>query len=85
MFQHLMHKVSSRVIAVEVKICAAAAEEALRKKERQHGTQFPTKIGGKTSLVPSHFCFVKFSFLVTRLMPYCVETGRSHPLIMRLY
>jgi hypothetical protein len=42
-------KEGSIVIAVgEVKICVAA-EEALRKKERQHGTQFPTKIGGKTS------------------------------------
>jgi hypothetical protein len=47
-----------------VKICVAA-EEALRKKERQDGTRFPTKIGGKTSLVvPKLFRFVKFSFLV---------------------
>jgi hypothetical protein len=29
---------------------AAAAVEALRKKERQDETQFTTKIGGKTSL-----------------------------------
>ncbi len=50
----------SRVITVvvvqvgEVKIYGAAAEEALRKKERQDETQFNTKIGGKTSLGPSY-------------------------------
>jgi hypothetical protein len=46
--KHTLWK-TSIVIAVvgEVKICVAA-EEALKKKERQHhGTQFPTKIGGK--------------------------------------
>jgi hypothetical protein len=32
-----------------------AAVEALRKKERGDKTQFATKIGGKTSLCPSHF------------------------------
>jgi hypothetical protein len=32
-----------------------AATEALRKKERQHETQFTTKITGKTSLGPSYF------------------------------
>ncbi len=53
--------------------------EALRKKERQDETQFTTKIGGKTSLGPSYFVFVKFSFPVTRLMPYYAETGHSHP------
>jgi hypothetical protein len=37
-----------------------AAVEALRKKERQDETQFTTKIGGKTSLGPSYFRFVKF-------------------------
>jgi len=40
-----------------------ATVEALRKKERGDETQFTTKIGGKTSLGPSHFvsfCFVKF-------------------------
>jgi hypothetical protein len=30
-------------------------------------------------LGPSYFPFVKFSFPVTRLMPYYAETGRSHP------
>jgi hypothetical protein len=29
------------------------------KEERQDETQFTTKIGGKTSLGPSYFCFVK--------------------------
>jgi hypothetical protein len=46
----------SRVIVVIVQVgavkiyAAAAAVEALRKKERQDETQFTTKIGGKTSL-----------------------------------
>jgi len=60
-----------------VKIYVAAVE-ALWKKERQDETQFTTKIGGKTSCV-------KFSFPITRLMPYYAKTGRSHPLIVRLY
>jgi hypothetical protein len=61
--------------------------EALKKKERQYETQFTTKIGGKTSLGarPKLFCFVKFSFPVTRLMPYYAETGCSRPLIATLY
>ncbi len=46
-----------------------AAVEALRKKERQYETQSTTKIGGKTSLGPSH------------LMSYYAQTGRSHPLV----
>ncbi len=58
-----------------------AAVQALRKKETQDETQFTTKIGGKTSLGPQLFLFVKFSFPVTRLMPYYAETGRSRPLI----
>jgi len=32
------------------------------KEERQDETQFTTKIGGKFSLGPSYFCFVKTSF-----------------------
>jgi len=32
-----------------------AAMEALRRKERQHETQFTTKIGGKNGLGPSYF------------------------------
>jgi hypothetical protein len=51
------------------------------KKETEDETQFTTKIGGKTSLGPSYFPFVKLSFPVTRLMPYYAETGRSRPLI----
>jgi hypothetical protein len=40
----------------EVKIYVPAAVEALRKKgKRGDETQFPTKIGGKTSLGPSYF------------------------------
>jgi hypothetical protein len=38
----------------EVKIYPAAVE-ALRGKKKHDGTQFITKIGGKTSLVPSYF------------------------------
>ncbi len=49
--------------------------EVLTKKERQNETQYTTRIGGKTSLCPS--CFVKFSFPVTRLMPYYAETDRT--------
>jgi hypothetical protein len=48
-----------RVIGVVVQVGAVkiyiAAVEALRKKERQDGTQFTTKIGGKTSLGTSYF------------------------------
>jgi NADH:ubiquinone oxidoreductase subunit 6 (subunit J) len=45
-----------------VKIYVTAAVETLRKKERHNETQFTTKIGGKASLCPSYFVFVKFSF-----------------------
>jgi len=55
------------------------------KKETEDETQFTTKIGGKTSLGPSYFPFVKLSFPVTRLMPCYAETGRSRPLIAWLY
>jgi hypothetical protein len=41
----------------------------LRFKERRDETQFSTKIARKTSLGPSYFIFVRFSFPVTRLMP----------------
>jgi hypothetical protein len=30
------------------------------------------------------FCFVQFSFIVTRLMPYYAKTDNSCPLISRL-
>jgi hypothetical protein len=52
-----------------VKIYAATLE-VLRKKETRDETQFTTKIDGKTSLGPSLFPFVKFSFPVTHLIPY---------------
>jgi hypothetical protein len=49
----------SRVIIVVIQVGAVKiyvrAVDALRKKERQDETQIMTKIGGKTSLVPSHF------------------------------
>jgi hypothetical protein len=46
----------SRLIILLIRL--AAAVEVLRKKERQDETQFPTKIGGKTSLCPHLFSFV---------------------------
>jgi hypothetical protein len=51
-----------------VKIYVAAVE-ALKKKKKKRGdgTQFTTKIGGKTSLGPSYFGFCKISFPVTHL------------------
>ncbi len=49
-----------------MKIYVAVAE-ALRKKERQDGTQFTTKFGGKTSLGPSYFV-CKFSSPVMGFM-----------------
>jgi len=38
-----------------VKICVAAAVEALRKKERQDETQFTTKIDGFVGFIPRTF------------------------------
>ncbi len=67
----------------EVKIYPAAVE-ALREKERHHGTQFITKICGKTRLVPSCFALYNFHSQLSRLMPYYVpyyvETGCSRQL-----
>jgi hypothetical protein len=57
-----------------VKIYAAAVK-ALRENERGDETQFTTKIGGKTSLVPV-ISFPEISFPVKHLMPYYGETGR---------
>jgi hypothetical protein len=75
----------SRVIIVVVQVGAVkiyvAAAERLEKKERQDETHSTTKIRGKTSLYPSYFAFVKFSYSVTHLMPYYAETGCSRPLI----
>jgi hypothetical protein len=62
-----------------------AAVEALRKKESHDETEFTSKIGGKTSLGSQIFCFIKFSFPVTRLLPYHAETNRSRSLIVGLY
>ncbi len=70
----------SRLIIVVVQVgavkiyVAAAAVQALRKKETEDETQFGSQL----------FPFLKFSFPVTRLMPYYAETGRSHPLIASL-
>jgi hypothetical protein len=57
--------------------------EALKIKERQDETQFTTEIAEKkTSLDPNKFHFVKFSFPVTRLMPYyCPEADHSWDVI----
>jgi hypothetical protein len=53
-------------------------QQALREKETRNETQFPTKIGAKTSLCTS---FCKISFQLKHLMPYYAKTGRSRPLI----
>jgi hypothetical protein len=59
-----------------------AAEEALPTKERGDETQLSLlpKLVEKLVWV-SVISFCKISFPVTHLMPYYVETGRSHPLI----
>ncbi len=62
-----------------------ATVEALRKKESQDETEFTSKTAGKTSLWSQIFCYIKFSFPVTRLVPYDGETNRSRPLIVGLY
>jgi len=77
----------SRVIIAVVQVWGVkiyvAAVEVLRKsaQEKQDETQFTTttKIARKISLSFKLFRFVKFSFPVTHLMPYYVETGCSHP------
>ncbi len=61
---------SSCTVRSSENIYLAAVEALKNNKERHHETQFITKIGGKTSLGPSYFVCVKFSFLVTRLMFY---------------
>jgi hypothetical protein len=43
------------IVAAQVVKIYVAAVEAFRKKERQHETQFTTKIGGITNLGPSYF------------------------------
>ncbi len=57
---------------------------ALRKKETEDETQFslPPKAAEQLVWVLDCCPFVRFSFPVTRLMPYYdAETGRSRPLI----
>jgi hypothetical protein len=56
------------------------AVEALKIKQRYDEIQFTTKIGRKISLGSQLFGFVKFSFSITRLMPYYAEIGHSRPL-----
>jgi hypothetical protein len=70
--------VIAQVEAVKIYV---AAVEALRKKERGDETQLvEKKLVEKLVWVPV-ISFWKISFPDTHLMPYYVETGRSHPLI----
>jgi hypothetical protein len=70
-----------------MKISVAAVEALKKKKDRMKPSLWPiiTKIGGKTSFGSELFGFEKFSFPLTRLMHCYVESGRSRPLIARLY
>jgi hypothetical protein len=54
------------------------------KKEKHDEIQFMTKIVVNIKSKSQLFCFVKFSFLVTCLMPYYVETHCFCTLIIRL-
>jgi hypothetical protein len=60
---------------------AAAAVQALRKKETEDETQFTNQKWWKNYFGSQLFHFVKFSFPVQCLMPYYAETGCSYPLI----
>jgi hypothetical protein len=64
----MMKLISARLIIVVVQVGAVkisvAAVEALRRKERQHETQFTTNIGGKNSLGPSYFALQSFHSLL---------------------
>jgi hypothetical protein len=51
------------------------------KKERQDETQFYYQNWWNNSFGSQLFRLVKFSFLVTRLMPYYADTGHFRPLI----
>ncbi len=59
--------------------------EALRKKRKDRmklSLLLPKLVVEKLDWVPVIlFCFLKFSFPVTRLMPYYAETGSSRPLL----
>ncbi len=72
------------VVHVGVVKIYVAKMEALRKNERHDEYQFTTKIVRKISQVVVFF-FVKFSFLVTHLMPYYAKIDWFHPLIVGLY
>jgi hypothetical protein len=75
----MLKRVNIAVVQVGAVKIHVLAVQALRQKETQDETQYTTKIGGKTSLGPQLFPLVKFSFPVTRLMPYYAEPGRSRP------
>jgi len=62
-------------------MCSSNAGAQEQKETEDEAHQFTTQICGKTSLTPSYFLFVKFSFPVVRLMPFYAETSCSHPLI----
>ncbi len=55
-----------------------------RKRKEGMKPSLPPKLVEKLVWVPI-ILFCKISFPVTHLMPYHAETGRSHPLIARLY
>ncbi len=85
---------SSRVIIVVAQIgavktyVAAAAVEALRKKERQVEPQFTTKIGGKTSLGPViSLCKIlvlsyTFDAILCRNWPFSVPICGTFPITL---
>jgi len=73
----MLKRVNIAVVQVGAVKIHVVAVQALRQKETQDETQYTTKIGGKTSLGPQLCPLVKFSFPVTRLMPYYAEPGRS--------
>jgi hypothetical protein len=79
----------SRVIRVVLQVGAVkiyvVAVEALRKKERGDESQFTTKIGGKTSLGPSYFVFVKFHSQLYIWWPVMLKLAVLGPLIASLY
>jgi hypothetical protein len=78
-----------RVIFVIVQVGAlkiyVVAVGALREKGKIGWNSVYHKKWWKTSLGPSYFTLLKFSFSVTRLMPYYAETDHSRPLIVGLY
>jgi hypothetical protein len=63
---------------VKIYAAAAAAMEALRKKERVDETQFTAKICGKTSLGSSYFSFVKFHYAFDGPPPLFMLLNKWH-------